>query len=231
MVSWPISLSASATIASPMPSISWIRLRREESSWMARSRAAPSRTELNRRAFATAIAIWFANVVHQLQLVRRPAIGRPVVQHQQAECLAMLDERDVADRPEPGPGVELADDGGGLGAVQDDALPLGHGPQADRLVVAGDGGDRLDQLVGEVVVGHQPQGMAIGRDEPQAGGIGGEQRPRRLDDVVEDLVRLQARADLRHDAAHRDACEPRAPVEGAPRPPRRARCPRPRTAA
>ncbi len=63
MVSWPISLSASATIASPMPSISWIRLRREESSWMARSLAAPSRTELNRRAFATAIAIWFANVV------------------------------------------------------------------------------------------------------------------------------------------------------------------------
>ena len=63
MVSCPISLSASATIASPMPSISWIRLRREESSWMARSRAAPSRTELNRRAFATAIAIWFANVV------------------------------------------------------------------------------------------------------------------------------------------------------------------------
>ena len=59
-----MSLSASATFASPMPSISWIRLRRDESSWIARRRAAPSRTELKSRAFATAIAIWVANAVH-----------------------------------------------------------------------------------------------------------------------------------------------------------------------
>ena len=77
----------------------------------------------------------------------------------------------------------------------------------DRRPIAGssrvDGGDRLDQLVGEAVLGDESQGMAIGGDEPQAGGIGGEHGPRRLHDVVEDLVGLEARADLRHHAAHR----------------------------
>ena len=56
--------SASDTIASPMPMTSWIRLSRDDSSWIARRRAAPRGRVLNRRAFATAIAIWFANVAH-----------------------------------------------------------------------------------------------------------------------------------------------------------------------
>ena len=64
IVSWPIRRSASATMASPIFSTSWIRLSREDSSWIARSRAAPSRTVANRRAFAKAVAIWLANVVH-----------------------------------------------------------------------------------------------------------------------------------------------------------------------
>ncbi len=196
--------SAPATIASPIPSTSWIRLRRDDSSWIARSRAAPSRTLANSRALANAVAIWFANVVHSSSSSGVQSYGRAVVQHQEADPLVAEQQRDEVDGPEPEPLVDRPEVGcpGGIG--QHHRAPLADRAQAQDVVVLGDDRDGVDQVAVEGPAGDELERLAAGLQLPDPGGVGAEQLLRRVEDVLEDRVELEGAVDLGDDPPQRD---------------------------
>ena len=162
----------------------------------------------------------------QVQLVGRPVVWPAVIQDQQPHRLVTEHERDEVDPLEPAPGLDLGELRGRRGIVHDDGTALAHGSQPDSRLVTGQGAHGVDQLLGQLVVRRQPQGMAAGVHQPQRRCIGSEQRSGRGEDVSKDLVQLEAGARLGHHAAERDRSGlggPDGVVQGASR-----RGPRPR---
>ena len=73
----------------------------------------------------------------QPQLVRRPVVGRAVVEDEQADGLVAEHERHEVDRAEPLPGVEVAERGGRSRGVEDDVCGARRRQQADGRVGRG----------------------------------------------------------------------------------------------
>ncbi len=140
----------------------------------------------------------------QLQLVGRPVVGRPVVQHEQADVLVAEQERDEVDGVEPEPLVDRAEPRGRGRLGQDDRPALAHRPQAHHVVVLVDGRDDVDQLLAQVPARDELERLAPRLELPQARGVGAEQLLRGIEDVLEHGVELERAVDLGHDAAQRD---------------------------
>ena len=142
----------------------------------------------------------------QLQLVRRPVVRRPVVEHEQAERLVALNTSGTKLIVRNPGGRRCSPKRGGLGAVQHDASAARRWPAGP---MAGSS-SRRRAATASISSGSRSwwaasrSGMATGCDEPQGGGVGAEQGPGGVEDVVEDLVQLQVGADLGHDPAQRE---------------------------
>jgi hypothetical protein len=126
-----------------------------------------------------------------------------VVEDEQPHRLVAEQERDEVDGPEPQPQIDVGEVGGGLRPVEDDRPALMDRADAEDRRVLGNLRNSLDQLRVQVPVRREAEGVGAGLQEPQRGDVGAEQLLRRIEDVLEHVAQLEARADLGDDPPQR----------------------------
>ena len=133
----------------------------------------------------------------KVHLALGPGIRMVVVEDQQALRLAAEDDRHEADRPDPGPKVDVAQVRKGVTevAVHDLDPLLTDRRHARRRRVPREGRHELQDLRRQAALGGQGQRQRRLAIHPQSGLIDAEERERLIDDVLEEAGQVLLAAD------------------------------------
>ena len=148
-----------ATIAWAMPSTSWSRFRRLASSEIARRRSVIDLVEFGQPGVADRGRHVVGESAGELGLIGRPRVVAEVVEDEQPERHVAEHDRDVADRADAGPSIDLPQPGqrGREIAAQDLDLLFAEGVHPKRLGIPRERVDELEDLLRQAALRYRAQ--------------------------------------------------------------------------